>query len=210
MKWHFLIGFVLFSGSTWAQLPDDVTDTRKKNESVLKLPKGDMRSELAYFTMAGIDESMGKSPLVKVPFSDVGPDFMTFKGTNISATVTTAPFVPAKHKLDYDEKYLIKIDRKPYYGGYGFIPKTVINKVTMVVNRDTISIPPVAYSDLYNLNFSYLNKGTQKSTNGIYRSSDGDRLYLYIFCKDKTGSYEVTWVFVNRRYARRIIDYGFM
>lgn len=210
MKLLLLIGSVFFINCSKAQLPDDVTDTRKKNESVLKLPPGEMRNELAFFTMAGIDESMGKARIDKIAFSDVGPAFMTFNGNNISATVTTAPFLPAKHKLDYDEKYLIKIDRKPYYGGYGAIPKTAIGKVTMVVNSDTISIPSTAYSDLYNLNFSYLNKGTQKSTNGIYRSSDGTRLYLYIFCKDATGSYEVTWVFINRRYARRILDYGFM
>ena len=198
------------SCSVCAQANDDMTDTRRKNETVAKIQQKDIRGELASFTMAGIDESIGKGDIYKIPFSAAGADFMTFEGDGMKATVTTAPFDPAKHKLDYDEKYLIKIDKKTYYGGYGKVPKNYIKKVTMVIGKDSVAIPPTAYSDLYNLNFSYLNKGIQKSTNGIYRSRDGHRIYLYIFCKDSTGSYEVTWVFIDKKYARRVLDYGFM
>ena len=200
----------LISATAHAQTNDDMTDTRKKNESVVKIAQKDIRSELASFTMAGIDESVGKGEIYKIPFSSVTPNSMIFEGDGMKATVSTAPFVVGKHKMDYDEKYLIKIDRKTYYGGYGAVPKNFINKVTMVMGKDSIAIPASAYSDLYNLNFSYLNTGVQKSTNGIYRSKDGHRTYLYVFCKDKTGSYEVTWIFIDKVYLRRVVDYGFM
>ncbi len=210
MKTFILSWCIVLCYSVNAQSNDDMTDTRRKTETVLKIQQKDMRSELASFTMAGIDESVGKGDIYKIPFTAVGPNFMTFEGDGMKATVSTALFVPTKHKLDYDEKYLIKIDRKTYYGGYGKVPKNYVNKVTMVIGKDSIAIPPTAYSDLYNLNFSYLNSGAQKSTNGIYRSKDGHRIYLYIFCKDNTGSYEVTWVFIDKVYLRRVLDYGFM
>lgn len=199
-----------YAGALHAQSKDDMTDTRRKNETIIKIAQKDIRSEMASFTMAGIDESVGKGDIHKIPFSEVGSNFMTFEGDGMKATVSTATFEPSKHKLDYDEKYLIKIDKKTYYGGYGAIPKNYINKVSMIMGKDTIAIPATAYSDLYNLNFSYLNTGVQKSTNGIYRSKDGHRTYLYIFCKDNTGSYEVTWIFIDKVYYRRVLDYGFM
>ena len=210
MKIFILALAIITSFTLNAQSKYDMTDTRKKNETVLKIQQKDMRSELASFTMAGIDETVGKGDIYKIPFTAVGPNFMTFEGDGMKATVSTAPFQPLKHKLDYDEKYLIKIDRKTYYGGYGSIPKNYIDKVTMVIGKDSIRIPPTSYFDLYNLNFSYLNTGMQKSTNGIYRSKDGHRIYLYIFCKDNTGSYEVTWIFIDKRFIRRLLDYGFM
>ncbi len=80
-----------------------------------------------------------------------------------------------------------------------------------MIGRDTIVIPAAAYSDFYNLSLTYQDKtGTQRSANAIYRSNDGRRVYLYLFSKDNTGSYEVTWVIQNRKYVRRVVDYGFM
>jgi hypothetical protein len=135
---------------------------------------------------------------------------MTFVGDNIKATITSSPFDPSKHKLMYDDKYLIKIDLKTYYGNYGSMPLKYISNITLTVDGDTVNIPATAYTDIYNLKFSYTNKGVQRSTNGIYRSKDGHRIYLYIFSKDNTGSYEVTWIIQDKKYLRRVLDYGFM
>jgi hypothetical protein len=60
------------------------------------------------------------------------------------------------------------------------------------------------------MNFAYSDKGTTKTTNGIYRSVNPHRLYLYLFCKDNTGSYEVTWIIYDKKFVRRVLDYGFM
>jgi hypothetical protein len=105
----------------------------------------------------------------------------------------------------------VKIDRKYYYGDYGNLPKKQISQIRLMIGKDTIIIPAAAYSDFYNLNLSYEDKtGTQRSANAIYRSNDGRRLYLYLLSKDATGSYEVTWVIQDRKYLRRVVDYGFM
>jgi hypothetical protein len=207
--------FIVFICLVWtasgnAQKYYDFQDTRRKNESFAKLPKDVIRADLATFTLSGIDEAVGKDELQKISFSKFGPDFMNFEGGSIDASITLLPFDKSKHKLYYDEKYLIRIDRKPYYGDYGNMPKTYIGDIVLIIDNDSVAIPPAAYSDLYNVNLTYTDKGTLKSRNAIYKSKDGHRIYLYLFCKDATGSYEVTWVVQDKKYLGRALDYGFM
>jgi len=215
MKKFIIAAFALYSFNAVAQEIQkpkknyEYQDTRKKTESFAKLP-ADLKAELSTFTFSGIDVGIKKEPLPKVSYSNFGANFMTFETPDIKATITTAPFVVGKHKMDYDEGYLIRIDRKPYYGNYSVLPQTYISNMQIVMGKDTVIIPPIAYADLYNLNFAYADKGTLRTTNGIYRSANSHRLYLYLFCKDKSGSYEVTWIIYDKKYVRRVLDYGFM
>ena len=202
---------LLASANVFAQMTElDYTDTRRTRESFKRLQPKSLRAEVATFALAGITESVGTTPLNKISYSDFGMDFMNFEGNGIKASVKIAPFSEEGHKLDYDEKYLIRIDKKPYYGNYGTIPKTYIRDVTLIVDGDTVTIPPIAYFDLYNLQFTYSDKGTKKTTNAIYKSADGQRIYFYLFSRDNTGSYEVTWIFDNKQYVKRVLDYGIM
>lgn len=210
MKPALLIAAILAGCFCFAQKGYEYTDTRKKNESFAKVQQKDVRADLAVFTMSGISESINKPELKRISFATLGSDFMTFSDDSLKAAITTAPFDPSKNKLDYDEKYLIKINKKPYYGGYGSVPKTYINHLSLVIGKDTVAIPPAAYADLYNLNLAYADKGVQRTANGLYRSGDGRRIYLYLLSRDKTGSYEVTWVIQDRKYLRRVLDYGFL
>ena len=210
MKPFFISLCILYCFSSRAQRFYEYQDTRKKNESFAKLPKAEIRADLATFTLSGIDEAAGKEELIKIPFTKFGSDYMNFQGDDIKASIKLSPFDTAKHRLDYDEKYLIKIDRKTYYGSYGIIPKTFISKIIVTVGGDSVTIPVATWSDLYNLNLTYTDKGTLRSRNGIYTSRDGHRIYIYLFCKDATGSYEVTWVVQDKIYLRRVLDYGFM
>ena len=210
MKTLIIAVSILMSFCCSAQDNYDYQDTRRKNESFAKLPKTEIRADLATFTLSGIDEAVGKNELKKIPFTKFGDDFMNFEGGGVTAEIMLLPFNPAKHKLDYDEKYLIRIDRKTYYGNFGKVPKTYINKIILAEGNDSITIPLAAYFDIHNVNLTYTDKGTVRSRNGIYRSKDGHRIYLYIFCKDATGSYEVTWIIQDKKYLRRVLDYGVM
>ena len=210
MKTLIIAVSILMSFCCSAQDNYDYQDTRRKNESFAKLPKTEIRADLSTFTLSGIDEAVGKNELKKIPFTKFGNDFMDFAGDDVTAEITLAPFTVGKHRMDYDEKYLIRIDRKPYYGNFGKVPKTFINKIILTDGNDSIAIPPAAYFDIYNVNLTYTDKGTARSRNGIYKSKDGHRIYLYIFCKDATGSYEVTWIIQDKKYLRRVLDYGFM
>jgi hypothetical protein len=111
----------------------------------------------------------------------------------------------------YDEKYLVKIDNKPFYGSFGKLPKTTIEKVVVIMNNDTIPVPPTAYADLYNPSFTYRDaSGTQRTLNSVYLSNDKRKVYIYMLNKDEAGSYEVTWVIQDKKYLRRVVDYGFL
>ncbi len=208
----FILLAVLFctNGKVYAQKNYDYQDTRKKNESFTRLQPRDVRSDVATFTLSGISESVGALPLEKINYNNFGNDFMDFEGAGIKVSISTTPFDSSKHKLQFDEKYLIKIDKRPYYGNYGSIPKTTISNITITVNGDTVKIPELAYNDLHNINFDYNNKGVKRTTNGVFRSKDGHRIYIYLFSKDNTGSYEVTWIIQDKKYLRRVFDYGFM
>ncbi len=211
MKSFFLVILTMYCYFSQAQKNSELYDNRSKKESFIKVPQKEIRADLASFTMGGVDESIGKEQLKKISFKSFSTDSMFFEGDGIKALVEVAPFDAATHKLMYDEKHLVKIDRKYYYGDYGNLPKKQISQIRLMIGKDTIIIPPAAYSDFYNLNLSYEDKtGTQRSANAIYRSNDGRRLYLYLLSKDATGSYEVTWVIQDRKYLRRVVDYGFM
>lgn len=198
----------MFSAAYCFAQNDDMPDSRRKTESFERYHTPDVRAELATFTLAGIGEGAPTTPLQKVPYTSIGNDSIVFEGNGIKAEVKIAAFDPAKHKLNYDDKYLERIDHRPYYGDYGTIPKTEITNVTMIIRGDTIAIPPAAYNDLFNLHFTYLDKGVERTTDAVYISQAGQRVYLYVYSRNRTGSYEVTWIIQDRRYLRRILDYG--
>ena len=90
------------------------------------------------------------------------------------------------------------------------MPITAIESVKVLWGKDTIEIPRIAYFDLYNLNFTYKDKaGTERTSNGVYFSPDGKRMYIYMLSKNEEGSYEVTWVIEDKKYFRRVLDWGF-
>lgn len=190
---------------------DDVPDYRSKRDNFSKMQEKDVRADVATFTMAGLDESVGKLPLKRIPAVASDKNSMAFDGSDIKVSITSGVFFPTKHKLTkYDEKYVVKIDNKPFYGNYGQEPKRTIEAVTVTVGKDTIAIPPVAYNDLYNPAFAYNANGSQKSFNGVYVSGDGRKIYIYMLSRDENGSYEVTWVIQDKKYLRRVVDFGFL
>lgn len=187
----------------------DFRDYRTKKESFTKIPEKDVRADIASFAVGGIDESIGKLPLTKIGVSKHENNFMSFEGSNIKVVITTASFDPAKHKLTMDEDHVVKIDNKPYHGNYGEMPSNHIQSVTILIDKDTIPIPATAHADLCNVNFTYRdNSGTERSNNGVYLSKDNRKVYVYLLNKDGKGGYEVTWVVQDKKFLRRVLDYG--
>ena len=211
MRWILCLLFAAFSLAVSAQ--DDMPDYRSKKDSYTKMAEKDIKNDLATFTMTGIDESVGKTPLVRIPVTNYGNNFMTFEGNSIKVKIKSGPFFPTQHRLDYadeSKKYLVKIDKKAYYGNYGSAPKTQVASINVIVDKDTVAIPSLAYFDLYNPNLTYSEGGNQKSYNGVYLSPDKHNIYIYMLCRDSNGSYEVTWVIKDKKYLRRVVDYGFL
>lgn len=209
------IGLILFfllslsSATTFVQA-QDFTDTRRKTESFAKLQPAEVRADVAFFSFGGIDESAQAHQLTQYAATLVSTDSLVIQQGGVYAKVKLAPFEAAKHKLTYDESTLIRIDKKPYFGNYGRVPKKEIASILLIVGGDTLTVPPTAYQDLYNLNFQYTDKGVERTGDAVYISKDKKRIYLYLFNQDRTGNYEVTWIFVNNQYYRRVLDYDFL
>jgi hypothetical protein len=202
---------ILITGSSMAAIAQDLEfrDFRTKKDNFVKLPTAqkDIRSDLSSFLMAGIDESIAKLPLKTVPVKNYGNDYMTFQNDQISVHIKTAPFDPAKHKLVMEEKHLVKIDNKPYYGGnYGEVPRTYIQSITVLMGKDTVAIPAVAYFDLYEPSFFYSDNAGSRTRNGVYVSADGRTYYIYLFNPASKGT-EYTWVIRDKAYLRRVVDF---
>jgi hypothetical protein len=207
MRIIFLVALIVFNNFCFGQ---DRPDFRSKKELFTRIPEKDIRADIASYSMGGMDESVGKLPLKTVPISASGSDFISFADNNLQVRVTSAPFDPKKHKLTYDDKYLIKIDNKGYFGDYGKIPKTTVDQVTVIIGRDTVVVPPAACTDLANPVFSFMEGGVQKSQNKVFLSADGRKIYVYMLKPEAGGSYEVTWVIQDKKYLRRVVDFGFL
>lgn len=203
---------LLVNFSYWCQAQnDDYPDYRSKRDIFTRIVEKDIRSDIASYSMGGIDESIGKNPLTTVPITALRSNFISFANNTIQVTITGGVFDPSKHKLGYyDEKYLVKIDNKPYFGDYGKVPNTTIENVTVVIDRDTVPIPAEAFYDLYNPIFTVNDGGVQKSNNKVYLSGDGRKVYVYMLKQEAGGSYEVTWVIQDKKYLRRVVDFGFL
>ena len=200
----FLFAFVI------AKAQDDIPDLRSKKDNFKKVMEKDIRSDAATFTMSGIDEGVGKLPLLSIPVTDYSKSSIHFEGSGISVTITSGSFEAAKHKLLYSDKYLIKIDNKPYYGRYTEVPKYNIAAVQVTIDKDSVLIPRTAYFDLYNPAFTYTDGSKVKTFAGVYQSADKRRVYIYMLNRDELGSYEITWVIQDKKYLRRIVDFGFL
>ena len=128
-------------------------DYRNKKESFTKIPEKDVRADIASFAIGGIDESIGKLPLNKIGVSKYDNNFMSFEADKIKVIITTGRFEPSHHKLTRDEDHVVKIDNKPFYGNYGEVPNNHIHSVSVLIDKDTIAIPPTAYTDLCKCKF---------------------------------------------------------
>lgn len=211
MRSFFCLIFLMTGIIVMAQ-DDDNPDYRSKKDNFTKMREKDLRGDLAAFAMAGIDESTGKLPLKNIAMTDYGNRFMKFEGNDVTVIVKAGIFNPTKHKLSYyDEKFLTKIDGKGYFGNYGKLPKTFVESVTILVNKDTIKIPDIAYVDLYNPGFFYKDvSGTERTLNSVYFSADKRTMYIYMLNKEARGSYEVTWIIQDKKYLRRVVDFNLL
>lgn len=209
IKFILVLGLTLFTFQLFSQ---EITDTRRDRESFRKFRIPELRTDLASFTFGGITESTLAPKLKKISPAIITKDSLVIEGDGIFAKVLLKPFDPSAHRInyDFDEKTPIRIDKRAYYGDYGIMPLSSVASITMVVDGDTIDIPQMAYSDLMNMNFTYVSNGTKLTADAVYISKDGKNIYLYLFSNNRKGNYEVTYIISDKKYLRRVLDYDFL
>ncbi len=141
-----------------------------------------IREEVASFTFGGIRESAQAPQLKRINPTIITRDSLVIEGEGIYAKVRLEPFDSKSHKIVYDddEKTPIKIDRRPYYGDYGTMPRTSIASIIVVIDGDTAAIPPTAYSDLKNMQFKYFDKA-RSSQPTLFLCQKTGKMFTFIF-----------------------------
>jgi len=207
---------LLISASSFSQDERQFPDYRQKKENFSRLQEKDLRGDLACFTFGGMDESIGKGKLHSLTVTHYGPNDISFAGKYIKEDVQVkiigGTFDETKHKYTYYNKlHLVKIDGKPYYGSYDEMPETTIESLVVLINKDTVQIPAAAYNDLFNPEFTYTDKsGVEKSMANVYLSEDKRTFYIYMINRKPKANYEVTWIIQDRKYLKRVVDFGFL
>ena len=204
----------LFTLSYTLSAQDDIPNYHSKRENFSKMIEKDARADIASFALAGLDEAAGKEPLPYVPVVEYSDEYVLLSKDNIKVKIIAGKFDKTKHKiLYYDEKYVTKIDNKPFYGVDGQMPVKTIQSIIVTIGSDSINIPVTAYSDLYEPWFCKPGGADQKAKchTGVYLSRDNHRLYIYMLSGDgfKGKGYEVTWVIQDNKYLRRVLDDDF-
>jgi hypothetical protein len=190
---------------------EDIPTYHNKRESFSQMTEQNIKADLAMFTLAGVDESVGRqTTLASIPVTDYSNDFVQFSKDNLQVKIISGKFDQSKHKIQYYDKYVARIDNKAFYGIDGVMPKKTIESIVTITSRDTINIPLVAFSDIYEPRFCGPdNAGEIKCNCRAYISNDKRRIYIYMLNSSGKGGYEVTWVLQDKQYLRRVIDYGF-
>lgn len=213
MRRILLLTSLLYVSNISIAQTDDLPDYRSKRDLFARITDKGIRNDLASFTMAGIDESIGKPQLKTIPIAEYTVNSLSFAENNIQVTITTAPFFASKHKLafyDLEKKYLVKIDYRGYFGDYYKVPQTIIKNIIVLIDKDTVTIPATEYADLYNPVLTFTEGGNEKSNNHVYISANGHRVYIYMLKQEAGGSYEVTWIIQDKKYLKRVVDFGFL
>ena len=189
----------------------DIPEYRSRRDNFSKMMEKDIRADLSQFTFAGISESLTKHKLEEVPISSVKENVITFANDDVSVGVTTGNFDASKHKVTwFDNKYAVKLDNHAFWGTENKVPKRTIVSVVAIFGRDTVIVPAAAFVDLYEPHFFYTDaKGGTKTYCNVYRSADKRKYYIYMLNGEGAGRYEVTWVIQDKKYLRRVVDWGF-
>lgn len=191
---------------------DDIPNYRSTRENFKKMTEKNIRADIAAYSLAGIDESLNKNPLPSIPVTNIGDGFVEFAQDSFYIKISTGSFEKEKHKLNYyNEKYLVKIDNKPFFGTNYTVPKQTIASIIFVSGKDTVKVPATALVDLFEPALSYYDRtsGAKKTHCSVFMSPDKQRFYIYMINGSGKGSYEVTWVIQNKSYLRRVVDWGF-
>src|SRR3954470_14273196 len=94
---------------------DNIPTYHNKRESLSRVVEPDIRADLATFTLAGVDESVGKqTTLTSIPVTDYSNDFVQFSKDNLQIKIISGKFDKSKHKIQYYDNYVARIDSKAF------------------------------------------------------------------------------------------------
>ncbi|MFI5158056.1 MAG: SH3 domain-containing protein [Sphingobacteriales bacterium] len=120
---------------------------------------------------------------------------------SVTVVVKSNLFNPLKHKLIYssvpgEQRVLIKIAGRHFWGTDGEMPKKVISLVKVVKNNVLIILPKNTFDDLYEPSFRTLK---------VYFGKN-NVMYIEMDNSDGAGAYTIIWIIKDGKYFSRYID----
>lgn len=219
LKKTLLCGCIIFQNITFAQKPLAVV-MKDRSDSFEKFCEGKIKEEVSFITISGgkyeTRDSLISKHLVLFETHNYTDTSLELRHNNTKIKIfrrafdTSGVHMTVMNGGGY-KNYLAYIRNKPFWGTDGGFPKTCLQKVSVNFGDCKVAVPDSAITDLFEPNLCYYS-GSMKNPyclTSAYYSQDKSRLYIYMLNGDGAGGYEVTFVFENKRYIRRVVDYGF-
>jgi hypothetical protein len=172
----------------FGQENDDNRAIYKEDESFLKLPDGEIKREIASFSIKASNKlkNFQKAKVNEIPLKKCSDSFAFFEKGNIYASEIIVSIeienTSSKSKIAYIQYLHYK---------YGFdLPDSVIKDI---------------YDPIFCHSYTKSNKPIASDCK-VFRSEDERRVYIYMLNGQGDRRYEVTWVIQDDRYYGRVID----
>lgn len=191
-----------------------VPDSKGFYESFFSLSDSLIRAETGSFTFAGSLVGLaGKSELIEYDVLSQTAYTITLGSDDVKVHIARAPFIRSAHRLSYygPYGYVHMIDGRNFWGYDGSIPSMRMYFVNVFFGDQRVVVPQSALNDIYEPNFCFRRRMFRpvECFTRVFSSTDGKRLYVYMLNSRIPSLYEVCWIFIDGRYAGRIVDYAY-
>ncbi|MBL0128557.1 MAG: hypothetical protein IPP83_14130 [Flavobacteriales bacterium] len=138
-------------------------------------------------------------------------DEVRFEGRGVRVQISQQPFDSLKAKIGYGStdsyRFVCAINGAPFWGTDGDRPTRMLSGLSVTIDGGMVEIPRRAWSDLYQPNLCFVDgNGKPYCDCVVARSADNKRVYVHMSNSDGAGGYTVTWIFINGRYVRRVLE----
>lgn len=107
------------------------------------------------------------------------------------------PFDPENRIIDSDEKWIVRLNGRTFWGLDGIIPTTEVQQIVTSIGDRNLNIHPVFYSDLF------------QCSNDVEIYHDDTTYFVYSPNSDGAGYYEVVWVITQSGLQQRLVGSPF-
>ena len=211
-----------YSLSCYSQEKRDAIGALKNTESIEELSDTIMKKEIAlfYHSNSALNSGNFYKGLIEIPLIMCNEKEVYFSKANIwngdYITIYLKDFDTTGHELTFvnePEKYLSLIDKSPFWGTDGKIPRKKVDSILFNIHDKLIvKFPRSAFTGIYEPNECICDRKRVKKGKfttpyyKIFRTKDYKHIYIYMLNGQGKYTYEVTWIIKSGKYYTRVID----
>ncbi len=191
-----------------------VPDSKGFYESFFSLGDSIIRREIGSFTFTGSLVGLsGRADLTELDVLSQTEYTITIGTDDVKVHIARGHFMSSAHRLSYygPYGYVYMIDGRNFWGFDGRVPEMRLYSVNVFFGERRVSVPQSAQNDIYEPNFCFRPRMFRpvECYPRVFQSVDGRRLYIYMLNSRIPSLYEVCWIFIDGKYAGRIVDYAY-